>query len=426
MGRTRLPLFTVLLAIQPVFADSWARPVEKDYFSGNRAFVAHVTPPPKLPKSKLEVFRLEGGGRDLTWECELGNEGAPGYIFLSDDGQHVATVNENNSRVHGGMGDYVLAFYSSDGLIKNYSLEQILHYPDKIDRDEFYQLVQRSVSGRSWACMPMLLDRHADRLYFCAWLLHGKRWLAWDATTGLEAELTEDLVDRWDDKARQWAREAAKQRFGWLSALSFLGRLKNPLDRPIIESMLADNRFHTGNEHRSGKFVRCSSYSSKRSIADQTLATWDGKHTGAHLMRAGKYHYLGTVEGTIKLPAAPKDGDNRLCVYLLETDVPEDKWCEKQPNHSLSAFFWKYAFYEKQWPGDTIPFRIQGVMPGEYYVKAVWDKARPYTFHEESITGPPQAGDFQNTESPRIIATAGETTQAGLIDCAHKVGDATD
>jgi len=413
---TLLPI--LVFCVQPTFADSWARPREKDYFSENKAFVAHVTPAIKETKAKLDVYKLKDAERTLMWHCALGNEGAPGFVFLSDDGRNVATVNENNDRVHGGMGDYVLAFYDSSGLVKNYSLEQILHYPDKIDKQQFYELVSRSVSGRNWGSMPLFFDRRGKELHFCVWLYRGHRWLAWDATTGVELHVTEDLISRWNEKGRQWARAAATGPY-WFAAVSFLGRLKNPSDRPVIESLLADEKFYT----TRGDNLPCyCSYNTRRSLADQILATWDGKYTApppSPRISTKQYYYLGTVEGSVELPYGPKPGDHWLCVYLIPTDVPQDKWCEKLPAHRLAIYFGSYP-----WCSDA--FQIQGVTPGEYYVKAVWDRAEPYNFEDHYLTGPPQPGDFQSIESPHIIVTAGETTQIGIVYCTHKVTDATD
>src|SRR4030042_717555 len=122
--------FLVCLTIlsNPLSADSWAPPTEKDYYSPNKECVAHVTPAKDNSKAVLEVSRIRGAEKTPLWQCSLGNEGAPQYVFLTGDGQYVATVNENSSRAHGGMGDYVVAFYTKTGLVKNYSLEQILHY----------------------------------------------------------------------------------------------------------------------------------------------------------------------------------------------------------------------------------------------------------------------------------------------------------
>jgi hypothetical protein len=415
--------FSILIfSASPVFAYSYPRPlVERDCLSGNKSYVAHITPATKETKARLDVYKLQDAERMPLWHCTLGNKGAPQYVFLSDDGQHVATVNEFN---HGGMNDYVVAFYNPDGLTKNYSLEQILHYPNKIDRKQFHVLVSHIVGSRGWASKPIFLDRHGKDLHLCVWLSRGKRWLAWDARTGDELEATDQRTNRWNERGRQWARSAATG-LSWHTAVSFLGNLKNPSDRAVVESLLEDAKFHS---HRDRPFFRYFSYSVKRSRADQILAMWDGEKSGSppvsvHVYR--KYRYLGTVEGEIRLSSAPKSDAPRLFIGLIPTHVPKDSWHEKLPAHRLTESFSSYLRSEGQWSAETIPFSIRGVTPGQYYVKAVWDEVGPYYFGSQYLNGPPQPGDFQNIESPRIIVTAGEMTQIGVIDCTHKVTDAT-
>ncbi|MBN2270254.1 MAG: hypothetical protein JXN61_06550 [Sedimentisphaerales bacterium] len=44
----------------PVFADSRARPVEQDYYSGNRQFVGHVTPAKEDAKAEPTIIVRAG------------------------------------------------------------------------------------------------------------------------------------------------------------------------------------------------------------------------------------------------------------------------------------------------------------------------------------------------------------------------------
>jgi hypothetical protein len=149
------------------------------------------------------------------------------------------------------------------------------------------------------------------------------------------------------------------------------------------------------------------------------LAQWDGKPKDI-------YYYLGTVEGTLKLHASPKAGDRWLCIYLLPGEVIKDNWYAEVPIHRITAYFGKYSFHNEKWPTSNIPFRIQGVTPGKYRVKAVWDKAQPYNFGDNYIKGPPQKGDYQSIYSTIINVEAGKTVDNIIIDCTHKVTNATD
>jgi hypothetical protein len=154
-------------------------------------------------------------------------------------------------------------------------------------------------------------------------------------------------------------------------------------------------------------------------LAERILAEWNGKSTK-------KYHYLGVVEGTVKLPTPPKAGYRWLCIYLIPSTTAKEKWYSKLPVHRLTAYFGKYSFHNRQWPGSNIPFSIQGVTPGQYWVKAVWDKAEPYSFDDKNIKGPPQQGDYESLESPTITVRAGKTVEKIIIDCTNKVTNGTD
>jgi hypothetical protein len=420
MRKIILILLVVIPAIKPVYADTWACPPEGDYFSENKFFVAHVIPATKETKPRLEVFEIKDSEKIPLWHCILGNEGTPMDVFISDDGKYVATVNECSRRVHGGLGDYVVAFYNKKGLVKNYSLEQILHYPDEIDKKEFRKLTRRSVSGRSWAYRPMFFDENNGKKHFCVWLLYGKRWLAWQATDGKEIKITEKMIQRWNEKARLWAREVGINTRYYHSAADFLGTLKNPEDRKVIESLLADTSFYTRSIKKwKGEFIRYNASSPKRALAESILAQWDGKPED-------NYYYLGTVEATLKLHVPPKAGDRWLCIYLVPGEVIQDNWYADVPVHRVTDYFWKYSFHNHKWPTSNISFRIQGVTPGKYRAKAVWDKAQPYNFGDNYIKGPPQKGDYQSLDSTVITIEAGKTVKGITIDCTHEVTNAAD
>lgn len=409
------------------YADTWAGPVERLYLSKNKRFVANVIPAKDNSPAMVKVFQISDKIGWIHWQCDLGNEGAPQEVFFSDDGKYVVTVNENSRRVHGGMGDFVLAFYQRKGLIRNYSLEKILHYPDKINEKEFNKLISRSVSGRGWVTMPMLLTRYKDKLHFCLWLSKGKRWLAWEVSTGEEVEINEDMLELFDEKGLLWAREynigsqASLTSMYSAQALSILGRFKKAEDRKFIESFLADKDFNTGYVERNKKFISYYSWSGRRSQIDEILAEWDGKPATESSRTNQKYHYLGVVEGAIELPRPPEAGDHCLCIYLIPTAITKSEWFNEVPAHRLVDSFSKYSFNNMEWPGRNIPFRILGVTPGEYRITAVWDLVKPYTFGSDYIKGPPQKGDYQSIESPVITIKAGEIIEGINIDCLQKV-----
>lgn len=439
MKKILLILFVVIPAIKPVYADTWALPKEKDYFSKNKKFVAHVTPATKETKPKLEFFEIKPSGKLPLWQCALGNEGAPQMVFVSDNGSNVVTLNEVSGRVHGGMGDCVLAFYSKEGLIKNYSLEQILHYPDKIDEKEFRKLSQRTTSGRSWAHKPVFFDSFDNKLFFCVWLIYGQRWLAWDVSTGKEIKIEGLMVQRWNKKGRRWALNEIqeKTKYPWL-VYKFLGKLKKPHDRHLIEKLLSDEKFvQVGRQLRTVRpssaaspsmyhLERYYSSSSNRLLAEQILANWDGRPTDRQASFRRPLCYLGKVEGTVSLPKTDNPKEAALWLYLVPTSVPQDQWHKKPPIQHLVANFTDYSFrnFDLEFT-NKFPFTVSAVTPGQYRIKAVLDKTKPLSKRTDSIYVPRQ-GDYQSMDSTVITIEAGKTVDNITIDCTHEVTNTVD
>jgi len=429
-------LLLFLLWPKPVYADTWALPKEADYFSENKKFVAHVTPATKETKPKLELFEIKASEKLPLWKCTLGNEGAPQMVFVSDNGRNVVTFNEVSGRVHGGMGDYVLAFYNKEGLIKNYSLEQILHYPDKIDKKQFRELISQSVSGRSWSGNLIFFDSFDNKLFFCVWLIYGQRWLAWNVSTGKEVKIEDLMSQRWNKKGRRWALNEIQEKTRYhLLAYEFLGKLKRPEDRHLIEKLLLDEHFtqylSLSNvkspkvDKRVYRLIRCISSSYGRLLAEQILANWDGRPT---TNRQPSYrqplYFLGKVEGTVSLPQTDNPKEAALWLYLVPTSIPENQWHEKPLVQYLVANFADYSFrnFDLEFK-EKLPFTIAAVTPGQYWIKAVLDKTKPLSKRNDSIYVP-RPGDYQSMDSTVITVEAGKTVDNITIDCTHKVSNA--
>ncbi len=436
--KTILVLVLVVITLARVtYADTWARPVEQLYLSQNKQFVAQVTPAKDKSPATLKVFLVRGLEGWISWQCTLGNEGAPQDVFVTDDGRYVVTVNENNSRVHGGFGDYVIAFYNKAGVIKNYSLEQILHYPDDIDEREFTKLFSRTVSGRQWAYRPMFLDDYGGHLCFCARLLYGNRWLAWEVSTGEEVKMNEKMVERWNEKARLWAlREIEAATPYYWYPYNFLGELKNPDDRPLIEKLLSDENFGESNsfsskkmptqDQRAWRLLRCTSSSRKRLVAEQILAKWDGKPTAQPGLPHPPLYHLGKLEGIVTLPKTDDPNRATLWIYLVPGTVPKDQWHKQPPVQRLAVSFSDYSLrnYDLEHT-QKFPFGITGVTPGEYWMKAVLDKTKPFSKSTDKFYVP-QVGDYESILSTVIHIKAGEMVDNIIIDCTREVGGEVD
>lgn len=426
-------VFSILAGCSNTCAGRWGLPREKDYFSENEMFVGHVIPADETRKAFLEVSKVKDNERVLLWQCTLGNDGTPEEAFVSNEGNYVTTLNEVSRICARGWGDYVVAFYNKNGLIKNYSLEQILHYPEKIDKKEFWKLAPVSSAGRLWTSKPAFLDNYEGKLFFCVWLIHGCRWLAWDVSNGKEIEIDDKSTERWSRKGRAWALkeiEQEKPSSYQFAAYQFLGEIRNPQDRHLIEELLSDENFTSWGRGTSSKTVEQNRHiyhliqytqaSSERLLADQILAKWNGQAVEERNSRQPLY-FLGKIEGVVRLPKMDNPKEGTLWIYLVPGATPKDQWHKKPPVQRLNALFGEYSFkdFDLEFT-EEFPFAISTVTPGEYWVKAVLDKTKPYSRQEDKFYKP-QKGDYENISSPNIIVEAGQTVEGLIINCTEKV-----
>jgi hypothetical protein len=100
-----------------------------DYFSANGRFVAHV---PSTGRAGIDVFEVKDGERIFRWRATVNSERS-GEAFVSDNGQFVVTFIGGLERLR----KYpVIAIYGTNGLIKDFSLEEIFHVPQEMSEEE--------------------------------------------------------------------------------------------------------------------------------------------------------------------------------------------------------------------------------------------------------------------------------------------------
>jgi len=74
----------------------------------------------------------------------------------------------------------------------------------------------------------------------------------------------------------------------------------------------------------------------------------------------------------------------------------------------------------------AVPFPIDGVNPGRYWVKVVADWAEPLSDDANETTfhpGAPGAGDYESAKSAVIDVKSGATADVGAIACKRRVED---
>jgi hypothetical protein len=352
---------------------------------------------------------------------------APIDVFVSDDGWHVVTVNEHGAV---GYGAYVVAFYNQKGVIRHYTLEEVLHVPQGVSTSQLNHLVPCSTTSRWWDMNSInFFDVQTHRLYFCIWVHLLDRWVAWDAATGREAVLDDAMLLRLNDKGRQWSlRQIREEKAGnapWL----FLITRKNPEDRLLIEALLTDTAFEgrpsvrnvsppSPDGRAASHLDQYQALSAKRAWGESLLATWDHRDTS----RKPPPYYLGKVEGIITLPKAPDPNHATLWIYLMPAAVGEDRRSESAPAQRLVAPFadLRFSGLDLQY-AESFPFAILTVTPGQYRIKAVLDKTEPLSGARDPMYVP-QPGDYEDADPPLMTVVAGEAENV-LIDCTHKVAD---
>lgn len=420
-------LFLVVMTFGATYADEWAWPQEKDYYSENKQFVAHITPPkyPQKTKSFLEVFEIKDAKKAALWQCKLCNEVAPVETFVSNDGRYVVTNNEWH-RV--GYGDFVVAFYNKNGLIKNYTMEEILHLSDDIGLLELSRLIPHSASSRWWDENAIkFFDTYKGKLYFCIWLHLFDRWIAWNPADGQEIQVDDEMVEAWNCKARSWAVKQIRENVPGDTPYEFLGKLKNPDDRPFIENLLSNTSFsQTSQKSQKNRLLQYTAGSTERSLAERILANWDGRTTEQHASSKPPLYYLGKLEGIVTLPETNNPRNATLCIYLIPGTAPEDQWHKLPLVQRLVVSFDDYNLkrFDLEYT-RKFPFCISTITPGQYRVKAVLDKTEPLSKFTDRIYLPGQ-GDYQSEETPVVTVKAGEIVEGIKIDCTQKVTDGTD
>ena len=469
MKKMLVLLLVVITLVTVTYADSWPWPTEKDYFSENQQFAAHVTPPKYLQKDEplLEVFEIKNAQRVPVWQCKLGNEKAPVEVYASNDGRYVVTVNEHG---RAGYGDYVVAFYGKDGRIKNYSLEEILNLPEPISKSEIeemqrllkdtrnldkeellrlrqvisekllvHQLIPHTVSSRWWDRNSIkFFDAYGGDLYFCVWLHLFDRWIAWNPANGAEVTVNDEMIEKWNNKARLWSIKEIEKPYPGDTGYEFLAKLKKPDDRPLIEKLLLDEQFSVRGTHSrtvrppstdGGPVYHLERYycsSARRLLAERLFASWDGRPTDESASSRQPLYYLGGLEGEVTLPKTDDPNKATLWIYLIPSTVPKDQWHREPPVQRLAVFFSDYSFrnYDLEHT-QNFPFGITGVTPGEYWIKGVLDKTKPFSKPTDQFYVP-EVDDYKTKESPTICIKAGQTIENLSIDCTCKVADGTD
>jgi hypothetical protein len=423
----------VFLRLVPCSADSWLAPSTFEVLSDNKQFIARVVPATTNAKPQLLVLTVSKGRTNQLWASDLGNKVSPNSVLISDDGSSVVTL-DNWGR--GGYGDDVIAFYTRAGRMAKYSLEQIAPPPRRTEnsfqslggRDGYGGVISHSTASRHWQRNSLqFFAVYEGELWFCLWLDWDDRWLVWRASDGAVVNPTLQMLTLLNAAGR---RRALKLNSGTRfseSALAFLARLRIPQDKPLIEFWLNDTNFSMGTAQKSGPDMQGTvftffSHSHSRDAADKALARWNGKKSFEEIGLHQRYDYLGTLNGVVRFPVPPAKGEGSIYIHLIPESKPLSDWASIPAAQYLAAdlrvhyphIFLNGGMQDAALPAD-VNFAINGVTPGDYRVKVVWDKVKPFARSGE-VLYKPQPGDYESTNSPVITIQSGSTNTV-QVEC---------
>lgn len=416
-----------------VRGDSWRLPRESETLSANRRFVARVIPSDAKSKSKLVVSFVVGQQTNEIWRTFFSR--FPVNVFVNDEGTGVVALDSYGSM---GYGEHVVTIYGPEGLRSNYGLEDFT-VPLEADYDRkgrimrpggYERLFTHSTSSRHWRQRStQFFYRDSGETFFCIKLEWRNGWVVWRMSDGKLHTATAELASLLNIEGRRRTLAQIEAGEDLPASFRFLERLRHPGDDTLMEEWLRDTRFtnEQSMRHIPGKTIpypRLVSYSERRRQADAVLSRWAGLAADLpHFLDVESPRILGTVKTRVSISELLKPGLGYVRLYLIPAAAPFATWHESQPAHYLIADLsgrLPMLFGESDWievsQRKTVELVVEGVTPGDYRVKVVWDKAPPFTA-ADTVVCIPLPGDYENVSSPIFTVEKGKETDIIEIDC---------
>lgn len=359
-----------------VNADTWEMPRPAKFWSASQRYILEVYPRdyannPSSCRALLSEKRPEGDPKEIC-RVALTNRVSPVSALVSDDGQHFITLDEWHNVGHG---DSVLAFYGRRGLLRNYSLEELVGMKEDLGWSAVFP---HSVSSRWWRnhCIMLFGDKQqSGRLGI--WLDWAPRWLILNLADGQPVKETTATTADWNERGAAWARSKLGRASGIgekITACRYAAYSRGPKDRDLLNRALADG----SQDLNQIQLVRLN--------ADRALAIWDGEakdFSGLDHAVPERHYLLGSIEITLRLPAPASEG--QVYLMLFPESVKASDW-----KHAPAEFRGGRNFgapFGQPESKNEIEFRINPARPGRYWLKAVWDRKSPFTYDLGSLDG---------------------------------------
>jgi len=359
-----------------VNADTWEMPRPAKFWSASQRYILEVYPSDSAAEQKgcravLSETRPAGNPMEVC-RVALINDHSPVSTLVSDDGHYFITFDE----WHGvGHGNAVVAFYGRRGLLRNYSLEELVGMQDSLGWNGVFP---HSVSSRWWRNHCIMLfgnNRQAGR--FGIWLDWAPRWLVWNLADGRPVKETTAITADWNERGAAWAQSKlgkASSLEEKITACRYAAYSRRPKDRELLNRALADGSQDPN--HR--QLVRLN--------ADRALAIWDGEakdFSGLDHAVPERHYLLGSIEITLRLPAPATEG--QVYLMLFPEAVKASDWKQAPAEFRGGRSF--RALYGQPESKNEIEFRINPARPGRYWLKAVWERKPPFSYDLGSFDG---------------------------------------
>lgn len=214
-------------------------------------------------------------------------------------------------------------------------------------------------------------------------------------------------------------------------AYELLAAQRRPEDRKWLQELLKGGNEDMG--HVSGHYRQDKTtfllHSTERALADGLLSEWDGlKSVGTWvdlepLDAAGKLNLLGAVRGEVRLPVPPATNSGNLVAFLIPAELKKGGWETRTSVIRMTGQLTpKFGRQDTGVGVDRLSVIFSTVPPGEYRLKAVWDKRAPQDAGEPG--GTPSPGDYESAETEAFVVKAGEVTRGLVLECTNRVGSA--
>jgi hypothetical protein len=315
------------------------------------------------------------------------------------------------------------------------------------------------------------LDKIDGTNAFCLWLAGRDQWLAWSATNGASLKISDPAREELHRQTRAWSiglitnrevlwrqstnygnsaasrfwpaapfqlpEEASQIEQDFRAACRFIAKRKRPEDRLLLEKLLA------------------SGASDERLMADYLLAEWDKRlppgrewnsSNGGQVPGDEEYVNLGRVTGNIRFGNALTNGT--AWVLLIPAEWRAGAWKTKAPfmiayedigyaiesaanqpalpvpNPDLAD---RYGVRRDKFSGQVTNVQVsfEGVVPGSYRVKAVYD-GKSSAARESQPDEIPKSYQLESAEIGPIKVPAGRTIKGMTVWCTNQVASATD